>query len=204
MCVLQCAIPVFDGLLPEPHNTTILSLLYTCGEWHGLAKLRMHTDSTLKLLDNETILMGTRLRYFANTTCEVFDTKELKQEVAARNRRQGKNKNPQQTPSSNIDYTPGARQKKYHLRTIKHHFLGDNVNHIRRFGTTDSISTEPVCFFTFKAYVFPTKVFNSAGRARTQNTQKSIYSHQREDICDANDSDRAPRGSTSKNPCKIV
>ncbi|KZP02197.1 hypothetical protein FIBSPDRAFT_655083, partial [Athelia psychrophila] len=140
--LLQCAIPVFDGLLPEPHNTSILSLLYTCGEWHGLAKLRMQTDSTLQLMTNETTQLGNRLRHFADVTCEAFDTKELRREVAARNRRQGQNQPQQPIQSSEVGPSPGARQRKYHLRTIKHHFLGDNVNHIRRFGTTDSISTE--------------------------------------------------------------
>ncbi|KAJ6619167.1 hypothetical protein B0H10DRAFT_1794003 [Mycena sp. CBHHK59/15] len=41
--LLQCAIPVFEGLLPEPHNNTVLNLLFTFAEWHVLAKLRMHT-----------------------------------------------------------------------------------------------------------------------------------------------------------------
>lgn len=166
--ICQCAIPVFDGLLPEPHNTTILSLLYTCGEWHGLAKLRMHTDSTLTLMDNETSHLGTKLRAFANFTCEAFDTTELKREIAARNRRQ--NKAPQPIHSSVADRAPGARRKKYHLRTIKHHFLGDNVNHIRRFGTTDSISTEPVCDFTSNAQSSLTRQLCFPGRARAQNT----------------------------------
>ncbi|KZP03474.1 hypothetical protein FIBSPDRAFT_693271, partial [Athelia psychrophila] len=49
--LLQCAIPVLDGLLPEPYNTEILTLIFICSHWHALAKLRMHTDCTLKLLD---------------------------------------------------------------------------------------------------------------------------------------------------------
>lgn len=98
-------------------------------------------------MDGETARLGDRLRYFANVTCEAFNTKELKREVAARNRRQARNKTQQPARSSVIDASAGERHKKYHLRTIKHHFLGDHVNHIRRFGTTDSISTEPVRSF---------------------------------------------------------
>jgi hypothetical protein len=47
---LQCAIPVFDNLLPEPHNMHALKLLFDLAHWHALAKLRMHADTTLELL----------------------------------------------------------------------------------------------------------------------------------------------------------
>lgn len=54
-CFCQCSIPVFEGLLPEPHNSVIMVLLFTCCNWHGLAKLRMHTDLTLGIFDTATI-----------------------------------------------------------------------------------------------------------------------------------------------------
>jgi len=41
--LIQCAIPVFEGLLPELHNTHVLKLLFDLAHWHGLAKLQMHT-----------------------------------------------------------------------------------------------------------------------------------------------------------------
>lgn len=107
----------------------------------------MHTDPTLGLMDNRIPRLGSRLRHFADVTCEAFDTKELQREVAARNRRQAQNETQPPIQKSGIAHPPGARRKRYHLRTIKHHFLGDHVNHIRRFGTTDSISTEPVRSF---------------------------------------------------------
>jgi len=47
---LQCAIPVFDHLLPEPHNVHALKLLFDLAHWHALAKLCMHADTTLELL----------------------------------------------------------------------------------------------------------------------------------------------------------
>ncbi|KZP03728.1 hypothetical protein FIBSPDRAFT_904798 [Athelia psychrophila] len=75
--LLQCAIPVLDGLLPEPYNTEILTLVFICSHWHALAKLRMHTDCTLKLLDSETEHLGTSLRSFAANTCKAFNTQEL-------------------------------------------------------------------------------------------------------------------------------
>ncbi|KAK0492151.1 hypothetical protein EDD18DRAFT_1311005 [Armillaria luteobubalina] len=43
----QCTIPVFEGLLPEPLNTSLMTLLYQVAEWHVLAKLHMHTEQSL-------------------------------------------------------------------------------------------------------------------------------------------------------------
>lgn len=37
--ISQCAIPVFNSLLPEPHNNMVMQLLFTCAHWHGLVKL---------------------------------------------------------------------------------------------------------------------------------------------------------------------
>ena len=45
---LQCAIPAFESLLPEPHNAALLKVLYSFAQWHALAKLRLHNDFTLK------------------------------------------------------------------------------------------------------------------------------------------------------------
>ena len=35
----QCIMPCINGLLPKPHNTTDLSMLFVLGTWHSLAKL---------------------------------------------------------------------------------------------------------------------------------------------------------------------
>jgi hypothetical protein len=87
---MQCAIPVFDGLLPEPHNTRVLKLLFNLAHWHGLAKLRMHTEPTLDMLSQATTSLGSRFRDFQEKTCTMFQTRELERERAARQRRQGK------------------------------------------------------------------------------------------------------------------
>ena len=158
----QCAIPAFDGLLPEPHNSSILKLLFTCVHWHGLAKLRMHTDPTLEILDNTTILLGAQFRAFAEKTCSGFDTVELKREKEARQRRQMKRsekqkaKNASNREAQNILATDlaagsssketkwGRHKKKFNLKSYKYHSLGDYTDMIRRYGTSDSFSTEPV------------------------------------------------------------
>lgn len=86
----QCAIPAFEGLLPEPYNTDLMTLLYRLAEWHALAKLRMHTDSTLNLMESVTTKLGQQLRKFRDTTSKKFVTVELPKEVAAQKRRQSK------------------------------------------------------------------------------------------------------------------
>lgn len=156
---LKCAIPVFEGLLPEPHNSTILHLLFICAHWHGLAKLRMHTDPTLKMLDDVTIEMGSEFRAFSNKTCSAFDTQELPREVAARKRRKLKKakgtKASTDLPSAlSMDHQSNHMEeadeplpRKFNLQVYKYHCLGDYGSIIRRHGTTDSYSTEPVSGF---------------------------------------------------------
>jgi hypothetical protein len=84
----QCAIPVFDGLLPEPHNTRILRLLFNLAHWHGLAKLRLHTHTSLDILSRVTTSLGKSFRDFQEKTCSMFQTRELEREKGARQRRQ--------------------------------------------------------------------------------------------------------------------
>jgi hypothetical protein len=52
----------FEGLLPEPFNGMLLRLLYKAAEWHALAKLRLHTETTLAF--------SKRLRRSLATSCD--------------------------------------------------------------------------------------------------------------------------------------
>lgn len=148
----KCAIPVLEGLLPEPHNSAVLRLLFICAHWHGMAKLRMHTDHTLKIFDQLTARIGAEFRTFNNKTCPAFKTQELGREVNARKRRQlkktgtkGKSTAASAPPTvENGDDEEGPLPKNFNIQTYKHHALGDYPSMIRRFGTTDSYSTEPV------------------------------------------------------------
>lgn len=86
----QVAIPVFKGLIPGPDGERITKLLFVMAHWHGLAKLRMHTDSTLAILKTTTTQLGEMLREFKDKTCPNFATKELAREAQARVRRSQK------------------------------------------------------------------------------------------------------------------
>jgi hypothetical protein len=132
--------PVFEGLLPEPHNTRLVKLLYHMAEWHSFAKLRLHTDSTLSHLETLSRELGQLMREFRDKTCSRFETSELPQETEARNRRQ-KSKAQGKQPESGS----GAKKlKSLNLLIYKWHALGDYVQTIRLFGGTDGYSTQLV------------------------------------------------------------
>ena len=65
----------------------MLRLLFVLCHWHELAKLRLHTDTTLNIFETVTIDLGNLIRTFASDTCSCFATKELPREAEARRRR---------------------------------------------------------------------------------------------------------------------
>ncbi|KAF8835367.1 hypothetical protein BDN67DRAFT_1040256 [Paxillus ammoniavirescens] len=122
--ILQCSIPVFEKLLPEPYNTQVLQLLFLLCHWHGLAKLRLHTDETLDTLATVTSKLMSHLRKFVAETCPGCQAKEAAG-------RQG----------STTAKDP-CQPKVLNLQTYKLHALADYPAHIRMYGTTDSHSTQ--------------------------------------------------------------
>jgi hypothetical protein len=136
---------VFEDLLPEPFNTLVLDLLFELATWHGLAKLRLHTDTTLSFLDTSTTRLGKILRRFSSKT-ETFDTRDLPSEEAARSRRQARKSAQSLAHGNSAKQHPQgcSKHKKFNLRTYKLHALGDYVNAIRQFGTTDNFTTQLV------------------------------------------------------------
>ena len=167
-CQIWVLFPVFEGLFAELHSTWIMKLLYGTAEWHALAKLQMHSDSTLTLLDlleDLTVEFEKLMHQFHDLTCSQFQTVELPQEEATRCQRQTKQQattSSSASPTMNsLSETPpsghsqpqsslgsGWKAKSFNLFTIKFHFLGDYVCHICLFGTMDSFSTQLVCNFS--------------------------------------------------------
>src|ERR1700733_9308128 len=121
-----------------------MKLLYRTAEWHALAKLRMHTDATLDHLESLAKEFGRLMSQFRGLTCSQFQTAELPRELAARNRErqriQAKTFN-----QSTLNTSSSRKQKTLNLFTPKFHSLGDYVQTIRMFGSTDSFSTQVVC-----------------------------------------------------------
>ena len=110
--------------------------------WHGLAKLRMHTDHTLRLLELETIRLGRKLRHFQSVVCSHYETLETAREAAARARAQAARAN---SSAAGAQTNAGGRRRRvFNLCTSKIHALGDYVSEIKAYGSTDGYSTQLV------------------------------------------------------------
>jgi len=128
--------------------------------WHGLAKLRIHSEWTLDIMDKVTSAVGQQFHDFKATVCLAYATRELHQEVEARARRNAKQAAKQaggqktkhcsslveqgETVLLETSRKNAQRTKTFNFQTYKFHALGDYVSTIRRYGTTDSYSSEPV------------------------------------------------------------
>ena len=125
-----------------------MSLLFEMATWHFLAKLRLHTESTLTSLMNSTTRLGIALRKFTSITCSAYVTKDLPSEEAARGRRKAalaQKKGPglkQPTKPS----TSAARERNFILSTYKFHAIPDYASYIRLNGTTDGFTTQVVSY----------------------------------------------------------
>lgn len=160
-----------------------MTLLFRLAEWHALAKLRLHTDSTLTRMETATTILGQMLRQFRDRCCSEFVTVELPKEAAARARRQGRNesKNTNKPSSSTplqMETTLGTpsnnKTKKLNLSTYKIHALGDYVQTIRLHGTTDSYSTQTVNFPHYIAHINMLNV-SRTGRTGTSTCEASVW-----------------------------
>ncbi|KAG2347757.1 hypothetical protein BDR05DRAFT_875704 [Suillus weaverae] len=145
--ILQCAIPVVEGLFPLHHDVIVQSLLYRFVQWHTLAKLRTHSESTLGLLNKTFKVLSRQLWKFHDFTCTAFEMVELAKEKAARQWRFTQCAGPNSVPPE----SSGPRVKKFNLNTYKFHTMGDYVWTIKLFGTTDSFTTQIVSFVSFLA-----------------------------------------------------
>lgn len=195
----QCSIPCFGGLFLDIHNKPISVLLYVILTWHGLAKLRLHTELTLTLLRSATVRLGRELRSFQKNICPHYETKETAKEVEIRARaaarREGAalaSSNTQQLPTTTLEALPedhsaaqttpvnarkGPAARKpfqFKLTKPKCHFIGDYAPDIESSGTTDNYSTQTVriiyCERTVSHYFLP-------GRTRASTSQVSLSSH---------------------------
>ena len=150
---IQCAIAVFEGLFPPPHDEIIHELLFELAMWHGFAKLCLHTESSICTLEVSTMQLGYDLWHFESVTCEAFNMWELPSEEAARGQqtaalanKQGLSRGCVARSSDVTSITPKKRKRKrkFNLSTYKLHALGDYAEAIRAYGTTDNYNTQLV------------------------------------------------------------
>ncbi|KAI0753029.1 hypothetical protein C8Q80DRAFT_1217334 [Daedaleopsis nitida] len=112
--MLQCAIPVFKRLLPDQANNIVLDMLFRLAMWHALAKLRLHSGSTLDTFDIATRALGIAMRAFLKKVCPLYTTKELPKETQHRQARQTRART-----------ASGTANQVFNLVTYKFHHLGD-------------------------------------------------------------------------------
>ncbi|KAI9431667.1 hypothetical protein H4582DRAFT_1822149, partial [Lactarius indigo] len=125
-------------------NKTIIDLLFLLSTWHAYAKLRLHTDSTLRMQETVGTSLCQTLRRFASTTCTRYATRELPREKNARVARQQNQLKPCETKATRKG-TSSVKHKRFNMCTYKMHCIPDYPQAIRQYGTTDSYSTQIVC-----------------------------------------------------------
>lgn len=143
----ECALPAFEGLVHSSHNEMIMDLLFIMVLWHGFAKMRIHTQTTVDVLRALTSELGRLLRQFKSKVCSAYETEETAAEHARRLRRTNK----KIKQGEQIDPMVGSRRgrtvkKAFNLSTYKLHALGHYVDTIIRFGSTTSYSSQTVNF----------------------------------------------------------
>ncbi|KAI0644637.1 hypothetical protein C8Q79DRAFT_913099 [Trametes meyenii] len=144
--LIQCTIPVFEGLLRPAHDRIVRKLLFRLAVFHALAKLRLHTDTTLSVFESAVKTLGEAIRTFTTKVCPEYDTRELDKEVAARQRRKAKKDSKGKAPAhapKNAKLQDAERpRKEFNPNTYKLHRLGDYPASIRETGTMEDKSTQ--------------------------------------------------------------
>ena len=156
-----------------------MTLLFLLCHWHGLAKLHMHTDDMLKLMESVTIALGNHLRAFTTETCTAFTTKELRRETEAQIRCQGHKslqKHGKSSSQQNNAQATAQKVRTLNLQTYKLHALGDYMEQIRTYGTVDSYSTQTVSHqsllicLSSNILIFQGKLEHCIGKSRFAHT----------------------------------
>ena len=122
-------------------------LLFELATWHGLAKLRLHTESTLTDLENSGTRLGNLLRTFNTDVCSDYATRELPSEEAARGRRLAAKAQKAGAPPTNPG--PGiSKFRGFNMETYKLHGFPDYPASIRANGVTENTSAKNVCYLS--------------------------------------------------------
>ncbi|THU86023.1 hypothetical protein K435DRAFT_805422 [Dendrothele bispora CBS 962.96] len=133
--ILECLMPVMEGLFPESQDEIISDIIFDLLVWHCYAKLRMHTDTTLRAFEIATRKLGQAFRRFAREICSAYDTVELPQERATRLKNEARKEKRINSESSK------EKKRTFNNSTAKMHALGDYPWAIRYYGTTDGWDT---------------------------------------------------------------
>lgn len=125
------------------------------------------------MLDHATTSLGSTLRQFRDDVCPHFaPPQEIVLAQSAKSRK-NRNETTNQAPKrkQQTRKKPGEVSDTFSLNTFKVHSLGDYVDCIRRHGTTDSYSTQPVWKIVHDSARSNAR---TPGRSRTQDLQIDV------------------------------
>jgi hypothetical protein len=141
--ILQCTELCFKGLFPHSVDLQIQDLLFVMVCWHAFTKLQLHTDNSLDVFWGLTTAFTQQICQFANKVCLKFHTVETPSERAAIIHAEATKvkKNAQAL-------NQGMKQiaKCFNINTPKFHSIVHYPDNIARYRTTDSYSTQIVCY----------------------------------------------------------
>ena len=155
--------------MPQKHDKIIRKLLFELATWHALAKLRLHTESTLNALENSATRLGSLLQKFKTDVCSAYATRNLPSEEAARGRRQaakaqkaGGGAQPPTKTSAKV-----SKFRNFNMETYKLHGFPDYPSSIRAYGVTENTSTKNVSYLCHSDMSALSNTGMATGRRRT-------------------------------------
>ena len=141
--------------------------------WHALAKLQIHTNKTLNLLEAAMATLTNTMRHFLRETCEAITTWELKKEVAACGQCKAALAVKGDSCAAKGKATTVARLKKLNLATYKYHSLANYAETIQRFRPTDNYNTQIVGMSSIYS-ALPLILLHSRASCSTDKSRSSM------------------------------
>jgi hypothetical protein len=177
--VLQCAGPCFEWLFPHPIDSQIQDLLFLMACWHASAKLRLHTEISLNLFQGMTTAFTRQICQFANNVCPKFDTVETPSESATSVRADALHIE-KKCQMSTQARRQGAKQmlKNFNNDTPKFHSIVPYPDAIATYGTTDSYSTQKVCYIRPNTMWPRTNINTLLERTRTLVCEEILFQNE--------------------------
>jgi hypothetical protein len=177
--VLQCAGPCFEQLFPHPINSQIQDLLFLMACWHASVKLCLHTEISLNLFRGMTTAFTRQIRQFANNVCPKFNMVETPSESAASVRADAFHIKKTCRMSTQAR-RQGAKwmSKNFNIDTTKFHSIVHYPDAIATYGTTNSYSTQKVCYIRPNTMRHRTNIDTLPGRTRTSACEEILFQNE--------------------------
>ncbi|KAJ7191279.1 hypothetical protein GGX14DRAFT_579131 [Mycena pura] len=157
--IIQCALPPLEGLYPQ-FNKLLLDVCFDLATFHGMAKLRLHTNKAVADFRVVTTDMCASIRKFARDTQKIktFETprerdrrskraqaaKQRTPANAAANATSGSTAAPQPplTAPAATGSISARREKVFNVETPKFHSLAYYPDSVKEHGSLDSHTTQ--------------------------------------------------------------